>query len=235
MNGDKPVTILAVGGHVGDMELTAGGVLAANALSGGKIFTLALTAGEKGAPAGADLAQYRLQKAREAETFAEMLGGEASVFDYPDGLLPDSDEVRMRVCDVIRRVKPDVVITHFKNSMHKDHAAASRITSDALFYASNAYFKRDLPSVSCPRLYFAENWEDSEGFKPYIYAKVSEEGFKLWQKAVRVNKFVTESKSFDYFNYYSSLLRVRGIEARTEYAESFMILPECTKICRDVL
>lgn len=33
-------TILAIGGHIGDMELTAGGVMATNALNGGKILLL---------------------------------------------------------------------------------------------------------------------------------------------------------------------------------------------------
>ena len=44
--------ILAIGGHVGDMELTCGGILATCAAAGGHIATLALTAGEKGVPAG---------------------------------------------------------------------------------------------------------------------------------------------------------------------------------------
>ncbi len=55
-------TILAIGAHVGDMELTAGALLASCAVSGGHAVTLALTAGEKGAPAGADVAAYRQEK-----------------------------------------------------------------------------------------------------------------------------------------------------------------------------
>lgn len=47
--------------------------------------TLALTAGEKGAPAGADVAEYRKSKIAEAEAFAAELGGEAIVLGYPDG------------------------------------------------------------------------------------------------------------------------------------------------------
>ena len=43
-------TILAIGGHIGDACLTAGGVMAANAVDGGKNYTLALTAGERGNP-----------------------------------------------------------------------------------------------------------------------------------------------------------------------------------------
>lgn len=43
-------TILAVGAHIGDMELTCGALLASCAANGGRAVTLALTAGEKGAP-----------------------------------------------------------------------------------------------------------------------------------------------------------------------------------------
>ena len=129
-------TILAVGAHIGDMELTCGALLAANAVHGGRSVTLALTAGEKGAPAGADVAEYRKSKIAEAEAFAAELGGEAIVLGYPDGLLPDNDEARFAVCDVIRRVKPDILITHHAHSMHKDHAACRRIVTDAWFYAA---------------------------------------------------------------------------------------------------
>lgn len=52
----KGKTVLAIGAHVGDAELTAGALLATCAKHGGKPVTLALTAGEKGAPAGTDIA-----------------------------------------------------------------------------------------------------------------------------------------------------------------------------------
>ena len=120
-------SILAIGAHIGDMELTAGGLLATCALQGGSITTLALTAGEKGAPKGADIAEYRKQKVQEAENFAAKLGGKAKVLDYPDGLLADDDAVRMQVAAVIREVQPELIITHHSQSMHKDHAACHRI------------------------------------------------------------------------------------------------------------
>ena len=52
-------TILAIGGHIGDACLTAGGVMAANAVDGGKNYTLALTAGERGNPPHLTIEQYR--------------------------------------------------------------------------------------------------------------------------------------------------------------------------------
>lgn len=124
-------TVLAIGAHIGDAELTAGALLATCAVHGGKAVTLALTAGEKGAPAGADIAEYRRNKIREAEAFAAELGGESYVLNYEDGLLPDNDEVRFAVCDIIRKVKPDIIVTHHEKSMHKDHEACHRIVADA--------------------------------------------------------------------------------------------------------
>ena len=43
----KTQTVLAIGAHIGDAELTAGALLASCAVHGGKAVTLALTAGEK--------------------------------------------------------------------------------------------------------------------------------------------------------------------------------------------
>lgn len=222
---EKPHTILAIGAHIGDMELTAGMLLAACAKQGGTVATLALTAGEKGAPAGADVAAYRAQKVREAETFAQKLGGRAYVLDHADGLLPDDDAVRFEVCDVIRRVKPDILITHHKNSMHKDHAACHRIVEDARFYAGIAGFERSLPAHFARTLYFAENWEDSVDFRPYVYLDVTE-GYALWKEAITAHWFAVHSTSFPYMEYYDALSRVRGIEARTGRAECFMIPDE---------
>ena len=231
---EQKITILAIGGHVGDMELTAGGILATHALRGDNIVTLALTAGEKGAPENMDLSDYRKQKVTEAETFAKMLGGRAIVFDYPDGELPDNDEVRFEVCDVIRQVKPNVIITHFKNSMHKDHMNSNKIVIDARFYASNEFFIRKSPRFFASKLYFAENWEDAVDFKPYVYVDISK-GFELWQKAVATHWFVTGSKSFPYLEYYTHLSRVRGIEARKDRAECFSVPEETMKLIKDNL
>ena len=95
-------TIMAVGGHVGDAELTCGGVMATYALRGYRIVTVALTGGERGNPAHMTVPEYRKQKEEEAQRFAEMLGGEAIVFPYTDGELPDTEDVRMQLCDLIR-------------------------------------------------------------------------------------------------------------------------------------
>ena len=231
----KTLTILAIGGHVGDMELTAGGVLASHSLKGDRIVTLALTAGERGVPAGQDMGEYREQKVREAKVFADMLGGESIVFDIPDGELSDNEDMRYRVCDVIRRVKPDIIITHFKNSMHKDHRTTHLIVNDARFFAGLASMQRHEPSHFASRLYYAENWEDAVDYAPYVYIDFDQDAYDLWVKAVSQHWFVTGSQSFPYLEYYKHLARVRGIEARKTYAETFMIPEESLRIIKSEL
>lgn len=46
---------MAIGAHIGDVELTSGLVLADLALKGHKIITVALTAGERGNPPHMDV------------------------------------------------------------------------------------------------------------------------------------------------------------------------------------
>lgn len=229
----KPMTIMAIGGHIGDMELTAGGVLAKHSLSGDKIITVALTAGEKGNPPNMTPEEYRIQKVEEANKFALMLKGEAVVLKYKDGELPDNDEVRYEVCDLIRKYKPNILITHWKNSIHKDHALTHRIVVDAQFYAGVSGFQRENPAHYAAGPYFAENWEDPTDFKPYIYIDITE-GYELWKKAVSTHWFVTGSTSFKYLEYYDHLSFVRGAECRKQRAEAFAVDPMQMKVVKDM-
>ncbi len=214
---------LAIGAHVGDAELTSGCVLATEALKGNKIITLALTAGERGNPPHLSVSEYRKQKIAEAKNFAKKLGGEALVLDYEDGLLPDNEEVRLKVAEVIRKYKPKMIFTHWKNSMHKDHELTFKIVNDASFFANIDLEKLAGKKHFAP-VFYAENWEDEEDFKPYLYIKCSEEGFNLWSEALKEHWFIMNSSSFKYYDYYTHLASVRGALARTKYAEAFAVL-----------
>lgn len=219
--GNEKRVIMAIGGHVGDAELTSGGVLATLSLKGYRVVTVALTGGERGNPPHMTVEEYRKQKEREAASFAEMLGGEAIVFPYVDGELPEDDCVRFKLCDLIRKLRPCVLLTHWKYSMHKDHEATHRIVKAASFLAGLPGLCREEPAHFAKGPYYAENWEDAPEFKKYIYMEVTPEGLALWKKAIATHWFAENSASFRYREYYEHLMRVNGCLARTEYAEAF--------------
>ncbi len=225
-------TILAIGGHIGDMELTAGGLMASNAIDGGKNITLALTAGERGNPAHLSVQEYRVQKISEAKAFMDMMNGESLVLKYQDGELPNTEEVRREVAEIIVKYKPDIIVTHWHSKMHKDHNATHYIVQDAQFIAgvvgdSNGN-KHYAP------MYFCENWEDDNDFDPYIYVDITK-GYELWTKALHTQWFVMNSKDFKYYDYYTSLAKCRGALAKKQYAECFNILDYKKKVIKDSL
>lgn len=215
-------TYMAIGGHIGDMELTTGCVLASEALKGNKIITVALTAGERGNPPGVTIEDYRKQKVNEANDFAKMLNGEAIVLDYPDGELPDTEQVRLEVAALIRKYKPDVIITHWSKSIHKDHRNTNKIVMDAQFYAGINIQSYVEGEVHYAPVWFAENWEDAEDFDAYLYVDCSD-GFDLWSQAIQKHWFIMNSSSFKYYDYYTHLTYVRGALSGVKHAQCFNV------------
>jgi len=228
-------TILAIGAHCGDAEVTCGAVLAKHAKLGDRIAILHLTLGEGGNPAMSPQA-YGEQKRREAEAAAKVIGAEPIFALYKDGELPDTEEVRRHVADIIRLVKPSHIITHWRTSIHKDHAATHRIVNDAILLASLEGVVTAHPRHrGIQAIYYTENWEDPENFKPYVYVDVSTE-LDTWKSAVTQYQFIKGGiSSFPYLEYYEALARVRGAEAGKRFAVAFDIDPFEKKRVVDVL
>jgi LmbE family N-acetylglucosaminyl deacetylase len=220
-----PRTILAVGAHAGDMELTAGAVLLKARREGARVVLLHLTLGEGGNPRLSPEA-YGAQKRREAEAVAAALGAEVRFGPYRDGELPDTEDARRWVADVIRQVRPTLVITHWHGSIHKDHARTHAIVTDAVLLASLAGVRTANPPHRGVRgVWYAENWEDADGFRPYVYVDVTGAA-AAWRDAVTRYEFVRGGVStFAYLDYYTALATLRGAEARRGQAVAFDIDP----------
>lgn len=231
--GDR--TILAVGAHAGDAELTTGAILAHHRRLGDRVVMLHLTLGEGGNPKTKPAA-YAEQKRREALAAAKVLGAEAFFGPWKDGELRDSEEAARFVADVIRRVKPTHVVTHWKASLHPDHAAAHRIVNAAVLLASLEGFESAHPRHGGVRgVYYADNWEDAEGFTPYVFVDVAED-LPTWKAAVTSYEFVRGGiSSFPYLDYYEALARVRGAVAGKRFAVALEVDPFAKRRVLDAL
>lgn len=219
-----PRTILAIGAHAGDAELASGLLLARQRRLGDRTVLLHLTLGEGGNPRLSPEA-YGDQKRREALAVGAALGAEVLFAPYKDGQLPDDEAARRYVADVIRQVRPTHIVTHWGESIHKDHAATHRIVADAVLLASLPGFVSEHPAWRGVRsVWYAENWEDPDGFRPYIYVGVASEDSTRWRAAVSKYEFVGGTiSSFRYLDYYSALMTVRGAESRRGRAVAFEI------------
>lgn len=215
------VEILSIGAHAGDAEIASGIALAHEANAGRNVAMCHLTLGEKGHP-NMPPADYAKQKREEAEAAAKVIGAQVYFLPYEDGLLPVNDEVKFALADVIRDCKPDLIITHHSKSIHKDHVSCHLNVPDAVFYAAVKGFASGKQTHHCPRVYFAENWEDREAFVPDVILEVGEQDIALWREMVsQYALFRGEVVSFPYVEYYEKLARIRGIENYTQYAAAF--------------
>ncbi|MDO5022973.1 MAG: PIG-L family deacetylase [Eubacteriales bacterium] len=216
-------TIVAIGAHTGDVQLTCGMLLAKQAMRGDKIITIDLTAGERGAPQGMTTDEFREKNIASAEKFAKMIGGESIVFDEKDGELYANKEIELKVATILRQKQATHVLYHWKNSLHKDHRHASVIADNAVFFASlRTFHMDDLNPAPIRRTLYAENWEDAEDFKPYFYFDVSE-AFPLWKEAIKNLWLAEHSKDFPYLRFYEALAISRGARIKADYATAFGI------------
>ncbi len=227
-------TIMAVGAHTGDAQLTCGMLLAKHAMHGDRVVIVDLTAGERGRPEGWTSSDFRAYNIECAGKFAQKIGGESVVLDMPDDELYDTREKELELADLMRSYKADAVLYHWKNSLHKDHEAASRITENAIFYASLPTFERPLPPAPIRSFMCAENWEDEPEFVPYYYFDVTE-SFPIWKEAIRELWLAEHSKSFAYLRYYEALSIVRGARIGADHATCFGSAPTSHKQCLDLL
>lgn len=219
----SPRTILAIGAHAGDAEVTSGALLIRQHKKGDRVVILHMTLGEGGNPKMSPSA-YGIQKRREALAADSVIGAESIFAPYKDGEIPNDEAARQYVADVIRQVKPTYVITHWKKSIHKDHSNTSAIVQDAVLLASLDGVVTSHPAYRGIRgIWYADNWEDSEDFQPYIYVDVSDD-MAQWRNAVSKYEFIRGGISnFRYLEYYDALSTVRGAVAGKIRALAFDI------------
>lgn len=214
--------IVAIGAHTADMEFSAGATLLKHARDGWDAHIIHLTLGEKGNP-NLSPEEYGEQKKREAEAAAKILRVTPHFLPYSDGELTVNDEITQRIAKLLRQLQPQVIITHWRNSIHNDHIATHHITRRAIFIAANPHFDLDgLPRLSGARLYYAENWEDAEGFRPFVYVDIGDV-FSDWERAFKSFAIGRGEGDFPYWDWYCSCTRIRGIEIGVMYAQAFAV------------
>jgi LmbE family N-acetylglucosaminyl deacetylase len=230
-----PRRALTIGAHPDDAEFGAGGTLARWAREGCEISMMIVTDGSKGSW-DPDVSPAELVKVRAAEQVAAAaaLGatGELVHLDYVDGELEYSMELRKRICEWIRRLRPDVVLTHdpWKRYMiHPDHRATGMgaidgvvAARDHLFYPELGLEKHRPEAILLWEPDQPDYWEDIEAtFDILITALLSHSSQTKTTMNDAANgdeartAFITEMKEWAGSN---------GEQVGLAYAESFKLL-----------
>ena len=132
------ITVMVVTPHPDDAEFGTAGTVASWVKQGREVVYVVCTNGDKGS-SDPDMTSERLAQIRrqEQQKAANILGVKEVIFlDYPDGELEDTPAFRGELVRLIRKYRPDVVITsdpYRRYLWHRDHRITGTVTLDAIF------------------------------------------------------------------------------------------------------
>ncbi|HEX7787502.1 MAG TPA: PIG-L deacetylase family protein [Methylomirabilota bacterium] len=184
-----PARAMSIHAHPDDQEFTVAGTLAKWARAGCEIVSVCITSGGAGSNkyTPLDMTRHALVAIREDEQreACRILGVKETIFlGYEDGSLVPSIELRRQLTRLIRRHRPEAVLTgdptvRFYGTTymnHPDHRAAADVALDAVF-----------PSAGT-RLIFPELLD--EGLEPHEVRQVYIHGAERPDTYIDISEFL---------------------------------------------
>lgn len=207
-------TLAVFGAHAMDAEVMGGAIARDLSLKNWDTWLIHMTRGERGKGPHKSI-EYAKQLEAEMENSAAKLKSKCIWMGYKAGEIPEGEAGIMDIGNVLKKVKPDVVITHWKGSYHPRHVQTHESVINGLKYMADN-FKMEAS------LYFGENLEDLEGFHPTAYYDISE-SYSAWVEALNCYEMFRESVKFPYRDFYSSNSISRGVESGFKYSKALML------------
>lgn len=225
--------VLAVGAHPDDVEFLMAGTLALLYQKGHRISIATIGTGDMGSQElrNQEIASLRYREATEA----------AKILDAPYYCLGESDlhfvfdnPTRFKVVELIRKVEPDIVLTHSPQDYMKDHEITADLLWDACFNASVPNYITNQPNparptTEMPYLYYADAVEGinrfGERITPQFYIDISTViSIKSRMLAAHDSQRSWLQAQHGMDEYIENMLqwsKTRGEEIGIEYAEGF--------------
>lgn len=218
--------VLAIGCHPDDLEIGCGGTLAKYADSGNDVFMCHIANGNMGhAVLMPD--ELRMMRTAEAERSGELLGAKR-VFniDIPDLVVDSTNEQTVkRVIEVIREVKPDVIITHSPEDYMTDHIETGKIVFNASFSSSVPHYgKGEVHGLIAPLCYM--DTLAGVNFLPEEYVDITntlERKLNAVDKHESQVKWMRDHDGIDFLDFVRTVSKFRGLQCGVKYAEGFRV------------
>jgi LmbE family N-acetylglucosaminyl deacetylase len=219
--------VLAVGAHPDDLEILCGGTLAKYAKAGHQVTMAVATNGEVGSPTlpRQEIAEIRR---KEACTSAAVIGADFIWMGYPDEFLFSDEESRRSFLNMVRKARPDVILTHAPVDYHPDHRTTGQITWDMRVMTTVPNIEtEEPPCVKIPEIYYFDTIAGID-FVPQYYVDISET-FELKKQMLACHKsqstWLEDQYQMDYMQFIDTISRYRGLQCGTKYAECFQVSP----------
>ncbi|MBQ1849182.1 MAG: PIG-L family deacetylase [Lachnospiraceae bacterium] len=207
--------IVAIGAHLDDIELAAGGTLAKAVRDGHDVHMIVMSQSGYTDYNGKVMRtnETAMQEGRNA---ARVLGcKDLDILDFSNKDIAYDSRAVEAIEKRINIIKPDIIFTHWPFDTHQAHVAVGKSTISAARRYNTIYFFE--PISPSGRSYV--------GFRPQLYVDITE---VIDKKIAALDEHVTEKNKYgDYW--------IRGVQARAAfrgyemgrmYGEAFEVLRE---------
>jgi LmbE family N-acetylglucosaminyl deacetylase len=216
--------VLAVGAHPDDLEILCGGTLARYVQEGHEVTMCSASYGDRGSfeYTSEDITRIRLDEAARA---AEIAGATHVSLGLSDGDVNSADRDQIRaVIDLVREVRPEVILTHSQNDYMSDHNEISKLVFGASFHATLPLFETaKTPYDVVAPIYFMDTVMGL-GFQPVEYVDVTSTfDTKVAMLEAHASQLVwlRDHDGIDVVEQMRIATRYRGQQCGVEYAEGF--------------
>ena len=210
--------VVSIGAHSLDAELMGGPLILKYARQGAHCTLIHVTQGRLEDPAATEEAKqaYLKDLLTMNQKAAERLGADTIWLGYVSSNMPSLEDFAQRMEQYFVDEKVDLVITHWRGSMHPRHIN----THDAVVTAVKRLREKGNPI----RLVYGETFEDLVGFLPQAYFTLNPEEVTQWYGAMKEYAvFRGEVNDFPYQQYYPTIGKVRQIESNDSgYTVAYM-------------
>jgi LmbE family N-acetylglucosaminyl deacetylase len=192
--------VLAIGCHPDDLEIGCGGTLLSltRARPDLEVTWIVLSAyGE------------RAEEAREsASAFLEAAASsDLRLHDFGDGYLPWSGAEVKDVFEGLKEVEPDLVLTHARHDLHQDHRLACELTWNT--FRDHLILEYEIPKY------------DGDLGTPNVFVPLEPEVADEKLRLLAAHHASQSGKHWFDEELFRGLMRIRGMESATRYAEAF--------------
>ncbi len=224
----KKFRVLAAGAHPDDIEICCAGTLRKYAEEGHKTFISVICRGNAGT-LDASAEEIVKIRAKEAKKAADIIGAELIMLDFGDAELFYNKEALAVFIDLVRQVKPDVIITHppEEKNWHNDHLLTCRLMMDASLWATHHNLRMELkypPTEVTPSLFYFDQYMRGFDFGPTHYVDISST-FEIKKEALSQHQsqlsFLGKLYGPDFLEYVEIMARLRGCQCGVRYGEAF--------------